>query len=152
MPAARAVRIVAAGFVVALIVLFIAYLALAVPGAWFSGAESKTFAARALAVAVGNGKLDGDALVVVPADTSGTIIVTVAVALRAGDYPGIAWQVTGLPAHQARLLWRSEFKPGRTFTTDIPVEADRLAPIVAARNPNWIGPVNGIALASGCRS
>ncbi len=146
--AGRALSIVAASFAIALIALFLAYLSLAAPGAWFSTVDSKLYGARALAVAVGNGVLDGDALVVMPADASGTIIVTVAVAIRAGDYPGVAWHVTGLPVGtEARLLWRNQFKPGRTFTMDIPVEADRLAPIVAARNPNWIGPVNGVALA-----
>jgi hypothetical protein len=144
----HALPIVAACFAIALAALVAGYLALTVPGAWFSATDSKWYGARVLAVAVGTGAIDGDALVVTPADASGTIIVTVPVALRAGDYPGIAWQVTGLPAGtEARLLWRSEFKPGRTFTLPIPIEADRLAPIVAARDQNWLGPVNGIALA-----
>ena len=41
----------------------------------------------------------------------------------------------------------AQYKPGRTFTLPIPMEADRLAPVVASRDPNWIGPLNGIALA-----
>lgn len=124
------------------------YLALTIPGPWFSSASLKNYDAKVLAVAVGNGAIDDDALVVTPADASGTIIITVTLALSAGDYRGIAWHVSGLPAGtEARLLWRSEFKPGRTFTLAIPMEADRLAPIVASRDPNWIGPLNGIALA-----
>src|SRR4029453_15660846 len=92
--------------------------------------------------------VDDGALVIAPADVSGTIIVTVPATIRAADYPGVAWRVTGLPAGtEARLLWRSEFKPGRTFTMEIPVEADRLAPIVVARNQDWIGPINRIGLA-----
>lgn len=140
--------VVFACFAAALLALLAAYLWFTIPGSWLSAANTKTFSARALAVATGNGVLDGDALVVTPADASGTVIVTVAVTLRASDYRGIAWHVTGLPAGtEARLLWRSEFKPGRTFTLDIPQEAGGLAPIVAARDPNWIGPLNGIALA-----
>jgi hypothetical protein len=70
------------------------------------------------------------------------------VSIPAGDYRGVAWRVTGLPpGTEARLLWRSEAKPGRTFTLAIPQEADRLAPIVVSRDTNWIGPLNGIALA-----
>jgi hypothetical protein len=97
---------------------------------------------------VGTGSTDKETLVVTPADASGTIIVTLTVALSAGDYRGVAWHVAGLPpGTEARLLWRSEFKPGRTFSLAIPMEADRLAPLVASRDPNWIGPLNGIALA-----
>ncbi len=144
----RASRVVATAFVIALAALFAIYLALAVPGKWFSTADSKSFDAKTFAVAVGNATIEDDALVVVPADASGTIIVTVPATFRAGDYPGVTWKLSGLPAGtEARLLWRSEFKPGRTFTLAIPVEADRLAPVIAAREQDWIGPINGIGLA-----
>jgi hypothetical protein len=144
----RSITVVFACFAAALAALLAGYLVLTIPGAWFSDAATKSFDAKSLAVAVGVGSVDGDALVVTPADASGTIIVTVTVAVSAGAYRGVAWQVTGLPAGtEARLLWRSEFKPGRTFTLEIPTEADRLAPVVASRDPNWIGPLNGIALA-----
>ena len=128
--------------------LLAGYLALTIPDGWFSGAAPKIYDAKALAVAVGTGSMDGDVLDVAPSDASGTIIVTITVAVSAGDYRGVAWQVSGLPAGtEARLLWRSEFKPGRTFTLSLPMEADRLAPVVASRDQNWIGPINGIALA-----
>ena len=144
----HASRVVAAAFVIALAALFAIYLAYAVPGKWFSAADPKSFDPRTFAVAVGNGAVDEDALVIAPADASGTIIVTVPATFRAADYPGVAWKVSGLPAGtEARLLWRSEFKPGRTFTLAIPVEADRLAPVIAAREQDWIGPINGIGLA-----
>ncbi len=146
-PDRRAIYVVAALLVFALVALLAAYLAITVPDRWFSSARAKTFDAHTLAVAVGTGMIDEDALAVTP-DASGTIIVTVTVAFIAGDYPGIAWRVTGLPAGtEARLLWRSEARPGRTFTFAIPQEADRLAPIVLARDQNWIGPLNGLALA-----
>jgi len=144
----RAIGVVLACFLAALVVLLAAYLALTIPGGWFSGTAPKIYDAKALAVAVGTGSIDGDVLDVAPSDASGTIIVTIAVAVSAGDYRGVAWQVSGLPAGtEARLLWRSEFKPGRTFTLSLPMEADRLAPVVASRDQNWIGPINGIALA-----
>ena len=144
----RAITIVFACFALALALLLAVYLALTIPGAWFGAAATRTFDAKSLAVAVGNGSIDGNALVVAPADASGTIIITVTVSVSAGDYRGVAWHVTGLPpGTEARLLWRSEFTKGRTFTLAIPTEGDRLAPVVASRDPNWIGPLNGIALA-----
>ncbi len=133
---------------VVLIPLFAFYHALTVPDAWFGSADSKWYGASTLSVASGTGILDGDALVVTPSDDSGAVIVTAPVTLRSREYPGIAWRVSNLPAAtEARLLWRSEFKPGRTLMMDIPVEADRLAPVVAARSADWIGSVNGVALA-----
>jgi hypothetical protein len=144
----RAIGIVFASFAVALSALLAAYLLVTIPGAWFSGAAPKEYDAKALAVAVGTGSMDGDALIVAPTNASGTVIITVAVAVSAGDYRGVAWHVSGLPVgSDARLLWHSTYKPGRTFTLPIPTEADRLAPIVASRDPNWIGPLNGVALA-----
>jgi hypothetical protein len=133
---------------VATVVLLAGYLAITIPGPWFGKASPRTFDAHKLAIAVGTGAVDEDAVAVMPSDATGTIIVTVAVSIPAGDYRGVAWRVTGLPPRtEARLLWRSEAKPGRTFTFPIPQEADRLAPIVVGRDTNWIGPLNGIALA-----
>jgi len=146
-PDRRAIYVVALLLVVALVALLAAYLAITIPDAWFSAARAKTFDAHAIAVAVGTGAIDEDALAVTP-DASGTIIVTVTVAFTAGDYPGVAWRLTGLPpGTEARLLWRSEARPGRTFSFAIPQEADRLAPVVVSRDQNWIGPLNGLALA-----
>ena len=144
----RAMFVVFALLATALIVLLAGYLVITIPGAWFGAASPKTFDAHKLAIAVGTGAMDEDTLAVTPSDSTGTIIVTAAVSIPAGDYRGVAWRVTGLPpGTEARLLWRSEAKPGRTFTFAIPQEADRLAPIVVSRDTNWIGPLNGIALA-----
>ena len=144
----HAFGIVGTTFGLALCALLLGYLAFAVPGSWFSAAAPTSYAASTIAIAVGKGSVVDGALVVGPADASGTVIVTVPANFRASDYPGVAWSVTGLPAGtEARLLWRSEFKPGRTYMADIPVEGDRLAPIVAANSADWIGPINGLGLA-----
>ncbi len=146
-PDRRAIYVVLALFGASVVALLALYLAITIPDRWFGAASPKTFDARTLAVAVGTGGIDEDALAVTP-DPSGTIIVTVALAISAGDYPGVAWHLTGLPpGTDARLLWRSEARPGRTFTFAIPQEADRLAPVVVSRDQNWIGPLNGLALA-----
>lgn len=147
-PRGHAFGIVGTTFGLALCALLLGYLAFAVPGSWFSAATPTSYAASTIAIAVGKGSVVDGALVVGPADASGTVIVTVPANFRASDYPGVAWSVTGLPdGTEARLLWRSEFKPGRTYMADIPVEGDRLAPIVAANSADWIGPINGLGLA-----
>ncbi len=144
----RAIATVLAFFAAAMVALLAIYLALTIPGAWFGAARTKHFDAKSLAVVAGRGSLEGETLTIAPADASGAVIVTVNATLSARDYPGIAWHVAGLPdGTDARLLWRSEFRPGRTFNLPIPTEGDRLAPVVASRDPNWIGPINGIALA-----
>ena len=147
-PRGHAAAIVVATFLFALGALLAAYLAFAAPGNWFSAASTASYTASTIAVAVGKGVVADGALVIRPADASGTVIVTVPVNFRASDYPGVAWSVTGLPAGtEARLLWRSEFKPGRTYMLEIPVEGDRLAAVVAAHSQDWIGPINGLGLA-----
>jgi hypothetical protein len=144
----RAIVVAFACFAIALAGLVLGYLALTIPDAWFGAAAPKTFGPRSLAIAVGNGTIEGDALVATPGDASGTIIVTIPAVLSAAQYRGIAWHVAGLPAGtEARLLWRSEVRPGRTFTLPIQQEADRLAPVVASRDANWLGRITGIALA-----
>jgi len=143
----RAIYVLLALLGVSLVALVVVYLAITIPDRWFGATSPKTFEARTLAVAVSTGAIDEDALAVTP-DPSGTIIITIAVAFSAGDYRSVAWRVTGLPpGSEARLLWRSEARPGRTFTFAIPQEADRLAPVVVSRDQNWIGPLNGLALA-----
>src|SRR5439155_7482138 len=104
----RAIGVVFALFALALAALLAGYLAVTIPGDWFSGAVPKVYDAKSLAVAVGTGSMDGITLAVAPADASGTIIVTVAVALSASDYRGVAWQASGLPpGTEARLLWHT---------------------------------------------
>ncbi len=147
-PREHAFWIVGATFALALCALLLGYLAFAVPGNWFTAASPTSYAASTIAIAVGKGTVVDGALVIGPADASGTVIVTVPASFRASDYPGVAWSVSGLPAGtEARLLWRSEFKPGRTYMAEIPVEGDRLAPIVASSSADWIGPINGLGLA-----
>jgi hypothetical protein len=144
----RAILLVFGCFVVAFVALLAIYLSLTGPGAWLGSAAPRNIDAKTLAIAVGNGSMDGDTLVVAPADATGTIILTITAPISSATYNGVAWHATGIPAGtEARLLWRSEVRPGRTFSLVIPTEADRLAPVVASRDLNWIGPLNGIALA-----
>lgn len=147
-PSSRAGRTVGAAFVTALAALLMGYLVVTVPGKWFTSVAPARYDARSLGVTAGTGALAGDALVVAPQDASGAVIVSVSTALRSTDYPGIAWDVSDLPAGAvARLLWRNEYAPARMFTLEIPVEGGRLAPVVVSRDANWIGRVTGLALA-----
>ncbi len=136
-------------FVVVLVGLVAAYLALSVPGAWVKSAVPRTFEPAAMSVTTGTPTQVGvHALHVAPAADSGAVIVSLKFDLRALDYPGIAWAVSGLPeGTEARLLWRNEVKPNRTFSLDVPVAAGRTLPIVARDNPDWFGRITGIALA-----
>jgi len=139
---------VALGFAVALAGLVAGYLAYSVPGAWFKSARARTYDGAKFAVTSGTGATDGSALIATPADGSGAVIVSMSVDFRSTEYPGVAWDVSGLPDDtEARLLWRSQLKPGRTFSLVVPVAGGRLMPVVARGDANWIGRIVGIALA-----
>ena len=146
--APRARWIVALAFAIALAGLVAGYLEYSVPGKWFKSARSRTYDSAKFDVTSGTGTTDGNALIATPADGSGAVIVSLSVDFRSTEYPGIAWDVSGLPdGTDARLLWRSQLKPGRTFSIDVPVAGGRLLPVVASSNANWLGHIVGIALA-----
>lgn len=144
----RATRIVGVAFIAALAALVVAYLVAAVPGKWFTSVTPLRFDARSLEVTSGMRTLDGNVLVVTPQNGSDVVIVSLSAALRSADFPGIAWDVAGLPAGtEARLLWQTDYAPARMFTLDIPIQGGDLAPVVPGRDANWLGQVTGIALA-----
>ena len=45
-----------------------------------------------------------------------------------------------------RVLWRTDYAPGKLNSAPIVVAAGRLLPVTLARDPNWIGRIRGIAL------
>jgi len=143
----RVGRTVGAAFFAALVALLASYLVFAVPGKLFTSVNSVRYDARSLGLAAGNGTLDGDALVVAPKDASGSVIVSVSTGLRATDFPGIAWEVSELPAGAAaRLLWRNDSAPSRLFALEMPIEEGRLQPVIVSHDPNWFGRITGLAL------
>jgi hypothetical protein len=135
-------------FLAVLLACTLAYLAVAVPGAWFPHAAPQSLTINDLTVARGTGRVIGDRLVVSAPDANGIALVTVATNLRSSEYAGVAWIVGNLREDaDVRLLWRSDFQPDKLNSTRLEVEAGHTLPVVMAKNPAWIGQVTGLALA-----
>jgi hypothetical protein len=141
-------RAVGVAFMAGLVVLAAGYLVFAVPGKWIPSHSPEHLDAGALSVVSGTGSIDRGELAVSPQVTTQTVVVSASIALRAADFPGVTWEVSGLPpGTEARLLWHNTFAPARVFSRDIPVQGAELAPVVVRSDPNWTGRVTGIALA-----
>jgi hypothetical protein len=141
----------AAVFVAALVVCGIAYLAWAVPGAWFSGTQPHAWGARDLQVTRGVGRISGDELYVLPNDPSGIVVVSVRTKFSSIDQASVAWIAIDVPDEvEASLLWRSDYKPEALNTLPLPALSGRLLPATVLNNPAWIGRIEGLALAIRC--
>jgi hypothetical protein len=135
-------------FALVLVVCFLLYAALTVPGAWFPSASDRAYAARELALTRGTGALQADALAVRAADDAGLALVTANTDFRSTDYPVVAWRGSGFAENaDVRFLWRSDYAPNKLNSIPVQVVAGRLAPVTMAKNPEWIGRITGIALA-----
>jgi hypothetical protein len=131
-----------------LLVCIIAYLVTAVPGAWFPRVSERAWSVTDLSLVRGTGRIIGKQLVVSAPGASGITLVTVTSDLRASDYPGIAWVVADLRKDaEVRLLWRSDFNPGKLNSVPISLSSGHAVPVVMAKNPEWIGTITGLALA-----
>ncbi|MFO1322751.1 MAG: hypothetical protein U1F15_01690 [Burkholderiales bacterium] len=124
------------------------YAALTVPGAWFPGAAARSYPARELALAAGNGAVDRDTLVITAVDASGVAIVTAKADFRSADYPVVAWSGSGFPENaDVRFIWRTDYAPAKRNSVPVPIAAGRLTPVVMAKNPDWVGRVTDVGLA-----
>ena len=134
-------------FAVALLLCVIGYLSVAVPGAWFPRAETKSWGARDLAMVRGTGTIVGDELVVTAPDASGTVIISLNAQFRSSQYPTIAWVGADFP-DQARvtMLWNSDYLPGKVNVAPVDIEAGRLRPVQVLGTRRWVGNVTGLAL------
>jgi hypothetical protein len=147
-PAQRRAWIVAALFVVAIVVCIAAYLAVATPGRFVSSAQDRRFDASALSLPRGTATTDRDGLLITAAAPDGNTVVSVVTDLRAADYPVIAWKATDIPAGVVTaLLWRTDVEPTRLNTRELGTESGRIAEVDMHRDPHWIGRVTGLALA-----
>jgi len=134
-------------YVAALALCVLAYLAFAIPGAWFPSARELVFGPSEMAVKRGTGAAEGDELVLKAPDATGTTLVAVNTEFRSSDYPGIAWIGTDLvEGTKADLLWQSDYTPDRVNSVPLRVESGRLVPITMKGRPGWIGNIKGIAL------
>jgi len=134
-------------FAVALAVCLLAYLVAVVPGNWFPGASTMTWSAAELSFTRGFGVVENDALVVTALDATGTAVISLDTDFRSNDYRAIAWNAIDVPERaNLRLLWRTDYAPGKLNSVPLTVASGHLLPASLARDPNWIGRIRGIAL------
>jgi hypothetical protein len=81
-------------------------------------------------------------------DASGLALLSVDTGFRAVDYPVIAWAAIDVPpGADVRLLWRSDYTPGKVSSIGLTVESGRVMPVLVSGNGEWIGTIRGLALA-----
>ncbi len=132
----------------AIVVLLLAYLALAVPASWFPSSSDKQWGARDFTLPRGIGGMVNNELIVTGTDASGQAYVAVTTDLRARDYAAITWNAHDVPANvDVHFLWRTDYAPRKIFSVPVAVEAGRLLPVVLANDAGWLGHVTGIGLA-----
>ncbi len=134
-------------FFAALALCFLGYLALTVPGAWFPREALRTWNASQLSLTRGFGVIESGEIVVTGIDGSGTAVISLETQFRSSDYRAIAWDAIQVPEQaNLRVLWRTDYAPGKLNSAPIVVASGRLLPVTLARDPNWVGRISGIAL------
>lgn len=128
-------------------VCLLVYLYVTVPGPWLSHAQPVHWDARALSVPRGSAQPNADGLALLAPDASGLTLVAVSTSLRASDYPQIIWETSQVSdGVKATLIWRNDYQPGRIFSRELEIVGGRIAAGQLARDSNWIGNINGLAL------
>lgn len=134
-------------FAAALAACLLGYLALAVPGSWFPGTATRTWAATDLALTRGAGAVRNGDLFIQSPDATGTVLVALNTDFRSRDYRAIAWIAADVPEDaDVRLLWRTDYAPTRLNSAPVEIAAGRLRPLTLAGDPAWVGRVSGLAL------
>jgi hypothetical protein len=135
-------------FIAPLLVCVLAYLAWALPGAWFSGASVNIWTPQNITLARG-------VLVGIESDRAhfatepnGLAVLTLNTRFPARDYPVLDWDISGLPdGTVGKLLWRTDYAPNAQRQVDLRIENGRLLPVTLVREADWLGNVLGLALA-----
>ncbi|MBS0321703.1 MAG: hypothetical protein JSR18_14250 [Proteobacteria bacterium] len=131
----------------ALLVVLVAYTLAAAPGPWLSLAGSRAWPGSAMKLVYGIGGISGDTLVVTAPGEARTIVAALDVNFATGDYPGVQWQVEGLPADaDVRTVFRTSVSRTQNLAP-VRVEAGQARPVVLAGNAAWNGRATGLALA-----
>ena len=148
LPSRRDAVLAAMALIASFLAALAAYLVIAVPGPWFPDAKAQSWKAAELKLATGAGTLDGNTLVVAPANPADTIIVSLITDFRSSQFPAITWSVRGVPdGAEVQMLWKSDLTGSRTYQTPVTVESGHLLPVVVVGNKAWLGRIQGIALA-----
>lgn len=143
----RAFAVAAWLLAISVAVCLLGYLAVTVPGPWFGHAQPMHWDARAFGVTRGTAQLGADGLSLLAPDPNGTTLVALTTSFRASDYPQIVWQTSEVPdGVRVALIWRNDYQPGRVFSRELDVEGGRITAAQLARDPNWIGNIDGLAL------
>lgn len=130
-----------------LVACLIVYLAIAMPGRWFSSARDQTYSAPQLMVSRGAAELVGDDLVVARTAQDGNAVISVNTDLRAVDYPVVAWLASNVPDNaKVALLWRTDVEPSRLNTRPLDIGSGRVLPLDVHADPHWLGRILGLAL------
>lgn len=134
-----------AGAVAAMLLL---YLALNAPGHWFTQAPQLGWSAAQLSLARGSGSVQGDEMHITAPDATGLALLSVDTGFRSADYPVVAWAAVDIPpGADVRLLWRTDYTPGKVSSVGLVVESGRVLPVLLAGNGEWIGTIRGLAFA-----
>jgi hypothetical protein len=142
--ALRIVLLFAAGVAITLL----GYLAGAVPGSWFPSVGEHFWTARDLHLARGQATLANGEWVVQTPDANALVVLSGDADLRSTDYRALSWIAAGVPPNaDVRVLWRSDYEPGKLNSARVVVESGRLRPVIVDGDPAWIGRVTGVALA-----
>lgn len=135
-------------FTAAIAATLLAYLAVNVPARWFSDVPALAWSAQQLTVARGSAAVQGNEMHVTAPDASGLALLSVDTGFRSVDYPVIAWAAIDVPeGADVRLLWRSDYTPGKVSSIGLVVESGRVMPVLVAGNGEWIGTIRGLAIA-----
>ena len=135
------------GWLAAMVVCILAYLAFAVPGNWFPAAAVKTWSPRELSVVKGAGEIVDGALRVGRTDGEGQALVVATGEFRARDFAAIEWDVAGATAlTDFRLVWRSDYAPQKLIAIPIRVDSNRLLPVDVTNQPDWLGRITFLGL------
>jgi len=139
---------IAAAFGAAVACCVLVYLAIAVPGSWFSAATEKTYGATQLSMPRGQAALSGNELIVARAADDGNTVLSVTTDLRSTQYPVVAWIGSGFsPDARVALLWQTDVEPSRVNKRQLEIERGQLLPVDVHGDPHWLGRVVGLALA-----
>ena len=139
---------IATAFGAAVACCVLVYLAIAVPGSWFSAAAEKTYGATQLSMPRGQAALSGNELIVARAADDGNTVLSVTTDLRSTQYPVVAWIGSGFsPDARVALLWQTDVEPSRVNKRQLEIERGQLLPVDVHGDPHWLGRVVGLALA-----
>lgn len=135
-------------FAAAFVICVLVYLAFAAPKQWFTDAPTVAWGPRDMQIAKGAGRIVANEVFVAPSDASQVVVVSVKTSFLAKDYAAIHWSATEVPdSADVSLLWRSDQASDKLNSLPLTVVAGRLMGVVTRDHPQWMGRIEGLAIA-----